>query len=573
MLQFHDGDSVEQGMSGTHIFIGLLGAAALLVWALRMVRTGIMRAYGGNLRKKLGGSMASRLSAFAAGLGVTVLLQSSTATSLMASSFASRGLVATTPALAIMLGADVGTSLVAQVFSTRLDWLSPMLILVGVIMFMGIQASRPRDIGRALVGLGLVLLALSLVAAAAAPMRESKILVSALGALSDEPLLAIVVAALLTLLSTSSLAVVLLIISFAANDVIQPSLAFVMVLGANLGSAGTPLLATLRSTPEARRVPFGNLIFRLVGVALAVPALPYVEPLLPLLEPEAWRQVANFHTAFNIALAVLFLPLVGLVGWFCVWAMPDRPEAREAAGRPRYLDPGAIDSPAVALANAARETLRMGDMVEAMLRKTIEVFRADDRRQLREVEQMDDGVDMLHEAIKLYLTDVSRETLDPDENRRAIDIITFTTNLEHIGDIIDKNLMELANKKIRNKLRFSDEGFQEISAMHARLMENLKLALNVFVTPDVRLARRLLGEKIGFRELERTASESHLGRLKSGKLESIETSSLHLDVLRDLKRINSHLTSVAYPILDAAGELSQSRLKAAGPPSGSINQD
>ncbi len=554
-------------MSGTHIFIGLLGSAALLVWALRMVRTGIMRAYGGDLRKRLGRSMANRLSAFAAGLGVTVLLQSSTATSLMASSFASRGLVGTTPALAIMLGADVGTSLVAQAFSARLDWLSPLLILAGVIMFMGVQASRPRDIGRALVGLGIILLALSLVAASAAPMRESKILVGALGALGDEPLLAIAVAALLTLLSTSSLAVVLLVISFAANGVIEPSLAFVMVLGANLGSAVTPLIATLHATPEARRVPIGNLIFRLVGVAVAIPALPYVEPLLPLLEPDAWRQVANFHTAFNIALAVIFLPLVGLVARLCVKVMPDRPESSEAAGRPRYLDPGAIDSPAVALANAARETLRMGDMIEAMLRKTIEVFRVDDRRQLREVEQMDDGVDTLHEAIKLYLTDVSHETLDPDENRRAIDIITFTTNLEHIGDIIDKNLMELANKKIRNKLRFSDEGFQEISAMHARLMANLKLALNVFVTPDVRLARRLLGEKIEFRELERTASESHLGRLKSGKIESIETSSLHLDVLRDLKRINSHLTSVAYPILDAAGELTQSRLKTAAPPS------
>ena len=203
----------------------------------------------------------------------------------------------------------------------------------------------------------------------------------------------------------------------------------------------------------------------------------------------------------------------------------------------------------------------MGDIVGKMLRESLEVFRNDDRKLLREVEQADNAVDDLHEAIKLYLTEVSREALDQRDQKRSIDVITFTTNLEHVGDIIDKNLMELAQKKIKNKLRFSDEGFAEIERMHQRLTANLDLALNVFISGEVSMARKLLEEKVGFRELERDASESHLGRLRSGRLESLETSSLHLDVLRDLKRINSHLTSVAYPILDAAGELHHTRLK------------
>lgn len=203
----------------------------------------------------------------------------------------------------------------------------------------------------------------------------------------------------------------------------------------------------------------------------------------------------------------------------------------------------------------------MGDIIERMLRQTLEVFRNDDRKLLKEVEELDDSVDRLHEAIKLYLSEVSRESLDPEDNKRVIDVITFTTNLEHVGDIVDKNLMELANKKIRNRLQFSPEGLEEICNMHARLMDNLRLALNVFIAGDVKMARQLLEEKVVFRELERRASESHLSRLRSGKIESIETSSLHLDVIRDLKRINSHLTSVAYPILDAAGELARTRLK------------
>jgi phosphate:Na+ symporter len=544
----------------THFLLSVTGAAALLLWGLRMVSTGVLRAYGADLRRTIGRSMRNRFAAFASGLGVTVLLQSSTATALMAASFASRGLVSTGAAFAIMLGADVGTSLVAQLVSFRIDWLSPVLILVGVITFKAGRSTRVRDLGRAAIGLGLILLGLHLIGQAATPMRDSPITADIFSALSDQPTVAVLMAALLTLLSTSSLAVILLVISFTGSGIVGPDVAFALVLGANLGSAGIPLLATINSDPEARRVPLGNALFRLTGVIAVLPLLPIVTPWFARIESQPWRQVADFHTGFNLALAIVFIGLTGPVARICTRLLPDRPRG-EVSGKPRYLDPAAMESPAVAIANAARETLRMGDVICRMLADTLPVFRQDDRRLLREVEQMDNDVDALHEAIKLYLTEVTRESLDTRDQKRGIDVITFTTNLEHIGDIIDKNLMELAAKKIKNKLRFSDEGFAEIERMHRRLMGNLDLALNVFITGEVAMARRLLEEKVAFRELERAASESHLARLRSGKLESLETSSLHLDVLRDLKRINSHLTSVAYPILDAAGELERTRLK------------
>jgi len=550
----------EVSKIGTHFLLSLTGAAALLLWGLRMVSTGVLRAYGADLRRALGRSMRNRFTALTTGLGITMLLQSSTATALMAASFASRGMVSTASALAIMLGADVGTSLVAQLVSFRIDWLSHVLILLGVIAFRAGQSTKIRDLGRAAVGLGLILLALHLMSEAAAPMRESPLVGEVFSSLSGQPAVAILIAALLTIISTSSLAVILLIISFAANGIVSADVAFALVLGANLGSVATPLLATAGSDPEGRRVPLGNALFRLVGVAVAVPLLPYVGPLMARVEPASWRQAADFHTAFNLALAIVFIGLTGPVARLCARLLPARPKGSDD-GKPRYLDRAAMESPAVAIANAARETLRMGDLVSRMLGDTLTVFRNDDRKLQREIEQLDDGVDALHEAIKLYLTEVGRETMDARDQKRGIDVITFTTNLEHIGDIIDKNLMELAGKKIKNKLRFSDEGFAEIERMHRRLMTNLDLALNVFISGEVPMARRLLEEKVAFRDLERTASESHLARLRSGKLESLETSSLHLDVLRDLKRINSHLTSVAYPILDAAGELERTRLR------------
>ncbi len=540
--------------------LGLLGSAALLLWGLRMVKTGVLRAYGAVLRRRLGASMENRFAALFTGLGVTLILQSSTGTALMAASFAGRGLVGTGAALAVMLGADIGTSLVAQALSFDIHWLSPLLILLGVAVFMTGRATRFQDFGRLIVGLGLMLLALRQLTATAVPLRESEAVQNLLAALAGEPVLAVLVAAALTVLSASSLAIVLLVIVLASEGAIGLPLAFALVLGANLGGGVTPILATSGAEPRARRVPLGNFLFRLAGVVVALPLLDFIAPWLADLEAAPERQIANLHTGFNLALAVIFLPLIGPMAKLLARLWPDRPEPEDSS-RPRYLEPSAMETPSVAIASAARETLRLGDIVAEMLRKTMDVFRTDDRRLMREVEHMDDTVDRLQETIKLYLTKVSREALDPEESRRCIDAITFTTNLEHIGDIIDKNLMELAAKKIKNRLHFSEEGLAEIVTMHERLMENFKLALNVFIAGDARMARRLIEEKVQFRELERAASESHLARLRSGKIESLETSGLHLDVLRDLKRINSHLTSVAYPILEGAGVLAETRLK------------
>jgi phosphate:Na+ symporter len=545
---------------GTLFLLNLLGAGALLLWGLRMVRTGVLRCWGGELRRRLGDSLRSRFSAFLAGTGITLLLQSSTATTLMTASFAERGLLATASALAILLGADVGTSLLAQIFSFQVTWLPAGLALAGVALFLAARRTYPRDLGRTIIGLAIILLALRLIGEAAEPLRASSVLAMVMGALDSEPILALLLAAALAVLSTSSLAVVLLVVGLVSAGVVHLPLGFALILGANLGGGITPFIATAQGEPEGRRVALGNLLFKLAGVVIAMPLLPLVGPEMARIEAAPWRQVVDFHLAFNLALAVLFIGLVGPVGRLCDRLLPSRPRPDDL-GKARYLDPEGSESPAVAIASAARETLRMGDLVERMLRDSLQVFRTDDRELLRQVERLDDAADDLHEAIKRYLTELPREGFDKDDNRRLIEVLTFTTNLEHIGDIIDKNLMELAAKKIRHRLRFSDEGFGEITAVYARVLDNFRLALSLFISGDVKMARQLVREKVILRDMERSAFEGHLRRLRRGLRETIETSSLHLDVLRDLKRINSHLSSVAYPILDTAGELVRSRLK------------
>jgi phosphate:Na+ symporter len=548
-------------MTATEVILQLTGGVALLLWGLRMVRTGVTRAYGSALRRSLGDALGNRFAAAGAGIGVTVLLQSSTATAMLAGSFASRGLIATAPALAVMLGADIGTTLVAQILSFGFHALAPLLILIGVVMFSTGRASRRRDIGRALIGLGLMILALRLIVGSSETLRGAQAVQAILAALGGETMVAVLIAALLTWLAHSSLAIVLLIISLADGGVIGPVLALALVLGANLGGAIAPFVAALDQPPPGRRVPLGNLLMKAAGVVVVAPVLGLAAPWIGAIDPEPGRQAANFHTAFNVGIAVVFILLTGAVGRLCERLLPDPPAETDPA-KPRHLDLAAIDVPTVAISCAARETMRMADAIETMLKRTIDVLGDGDRKLVAEIERMDNVVDRLHEAIKLYLTDITRrESLGDADARRWSDIMAFTTNLEHVGDIIDKNLMELAAKRIKNNYRFSAEGMAEISELHAQVLENLRLAMSVFMSGDKAVARRLLAEKTRFRDRERQCAENHIERLRQGKLESIETSALHLDVLRDLKRINSHITSVAYPILEQAGELADSRLR------------
>ncbi len=546
---------------GSIVLLDLMGGVALLLWGLHMVRSGIMRAFGSELRRVLGRTLRNRFLALVAGIGVTALLQSSTATGLLMTSFAARGLVDLVPALAVMLGANIGTTLIVQALSFNISALAPVLFLVGMLAFNLGGRTLTRDLGRVAIGLGLMLLSLHILIDTLAPAENAPSVRALLTAITGEPVLCVLIAAALTWAAHSSAAVVLLVMSLAYSHFVSPVAALALVLGANLGSAINPLLESSGSGNLAsRRLPLGNLINRAVGVVLVLPFLQPIADFSTRLDPNPARMAADFHTAFNVVLAVAFIFLLDGVALLLTRLLPDPPKRADPSA-PLYLDETAIHTPSVALACAARETLHMGDVVEDMLRKAMTALMSNDRKLAAEVSRMDNIVDRLDEAIKLYVTKVTRESLDDRDGRRAMDIIAFAINLEHIGDIIDKNLMELAAKKIKRKLQFSKEGAAELEAFHRRVVDNLKLAFSVFISGDMKMARRLLEEKAQLRDAELAAAENHLARLREGRPESIETSSLHLDVLRDLKRIHSHICSVAYPVLETTGELRPSRLR------------
>lgn len=541
--------------------LNLAGSVALLLWGLYMIQSGIMRAFGTEIRRFLGVALRNRFKSFFAGLFATMCLQSSTATGMMATSFTASRLVGLVPALALMLGANVGSTIIVQLLSFDIKQMAPFIVLVGVVIFKKSARTHIRDFSRAVIGLGLMLFALEHMVLLLKPAENSDSIKLLLSTISQDHILDMLFGAVLTWAMHSSIAVVLVAISFATQGLITIDVAFAMVLGANLGSAINPLIeSNSNGNPASHRLPFGNLINRAVGCLLFIPLLAYVDKLPPEFTADTPKAIAMFHTFFNVAMALIFLPMLPALSSLLTHILPDRTSSEDLS-EPQYLDPSAVENPSLAISNAARETLRMADLAEKMLKSVMDMFTNDDRKKIVEINKMDDVMDKLNRQIKVYVTGFKIENLNDMEVKRASEVMSFATNLEHIGDVISTDLNRIGAKKIERKATFSSEGWSELRAMLERVTSNVRLASSVFMTRELRAAKQLMAEKGAMREMETQATEMHFKRLREGRAESIETSTLHLDIVRDLKRINSHLTATAVHVLQEHNVLLPSRMK------------
>ena len=548
-------------MDFTLAVFGLLGAIALFLWGTHMAQTGVQRALGPRLRHVLGLTLSNRVKAFFAGIGLTLLLQSSTATCLMAASFTANGMVALLPAMAVMLGANVGTALIVQVLAFDVAIVSPILILGGYLLFRRVQDTLWHDLGRAAIGLGLMLLALHQMLGILGGVQAAPEFRAAIGIVAAVPALGFILAALAAWGVHSSVAVVLLIISLATHGALPLDVAFVAVLGANLGTAINPLLEAGAATPEARRLPVGNLANRIAGIAVALLLIgPAAHWLGSLLSPA--HAVAAFHLAFNLVLALLFLPLLKPAQRALQRLLPAQPAANPAA--PLYRDRSARETPLVALGGAAREALRLADVLEQMLHGAHDALVKSDRKLIEETRQRDDVLDSLNTAIKRYLTSIDPESLNEDDQRRLNQILVFAMNIEQAGDVIDRNLLPHVSKRLKRGL-IKGESDADLADLMDRLVNNLRTAASLFMTDDARVARQLAEEKVAFRRAEREAVAVHFDVMRADRAGEGMQSAIHLDLLRDMKLINSLIVAAAaYPVLDRAGELLPTRLVAQG---------
>jgi phosphate:Na+ symporter len=543
------------------LLLHLAAAVMLLLWAVRMVRTGMERALGPALRDGLSRAGDSALGIAGVGVGLAVLLQSATAVALLSAGFVASGLLGARAAFAAVIGADLGSALVVRVLAFDLSGLVPVLLLVGAVLFLKFETRGVRQLGRIILGIGFVLLSLQMIAEATVPLRDSQTLPGVIQFFRNDPLTAFVVAALVTWAMHSSVAMVLLLAALAQTGVLPAAAAVPMVLGANFG-AGLIAVWLARSMPvAAQRVLLGNMLLRGGCAAISVLAFVLLAPSTDALGGRVESQIVHLHLIFNLAVVVLGLPLLRPLLHLAGLMLPE-PQLAVNQTRPRRtaLDRKVLDQPALALASAKRELLLMGETVEEMFTPVMDVLAHADAGRIMALKQLDGDVNARHTAIKLYIAEVNRNDLGKAEIRHGMELTDFAIKLEHVGDIVAKTLLPLAEEKQALGLRFSDAGWSEMRGLHDRVRANLQLALNVLVSGDAGSALALMREKELLRTLERQSHERHLERLAQGVADSLATSNLHLEVVHAFKEINSLLVTVAVPILSERGMILNSRL-------------
>jgi len=530
--------------------LALFGGLALLLYGMQLIGEGLQRAAGGHLRHLLTRMTRTRLAGVASGALVTAIIQSSSATTLMLIGFVSAGLLTFPQSLGMILGADIGTTVTVQLLAFRVQELSLLLVGVGFGMTFFSRRGLLKSLGQVVLGFGFIFLGMKVMNDGLAPLADNELTRQVLLALAGNQFLALLVGAVLSASMASSAATIGLTLSLGQQGLLPLEAAIPVVLGANIGTCATALAASMRSSADARRVAVAHIAFKVLGVALVFPFIAPLTHLVGLTSSDPARQIANTHTFFNVAISALFLPFAPWAARVITMLVPDDVTPADNPFKTRYLDDRYLDQPALALGQATREALRMGDVAQGMLRDAMTVLQTDNQELLEDVERRDDQLDYLEREIKLFLSRLGQETMSPDLLRKEIGLISFIGNLENIGDIIDKNLMEMARKKLYQGRRFSEAGEDELIEFHSLVSKNLERAIAGFAANDRSLAQEVLDQRPMIRQRERELRTSHLARLRQGLADSLETTEIHLDVLTNLKRISSHVTALVYPILE-----------------------
>jgi len=533
------------------MILSLFGGVFLLLYGVNVAGKGLQGWAGPRIKTALETMTRNRFAAVGTGVIITFLLQSSSATAVTVVSLIDSGLMSFFQALGVLLGAGIGTTITVQLIAFKIYDYALFICGVGLLIRFIVSDVQRRRLGEAIFGFGLIFLSIGLMSDAMEPLQASELFREILRAVGRNPFLGVIVALALTAVVQSSAAVIGIAIIFSLNNLITIEAAIPIILGANIGTAATGIISSVRSSAEAKRAAFANAIFKTIGVVIVLPLVGPFAELARLTSSDVTRQIANAHSIFNFGLAIVLLPFINKIGHRIVNWFPDD-ECDLDEFKPKYLNQAMLSTPSLALAQATRETMRMAEIVQDMLKLSYPAILNCDTALIEKVENMDDRVDILDKAVRFYLTQLSKEDLDQEDAKRQMEILIMISNLEAIGDVVDKNLMELARKKAKECVQFSKEGEQDIEDLHSRIIENFELTMSAATTRDKALADRVYRNKNRIRDLEKEYYRKHIERLESGLAESFETSSIHLDVLTNLKRTNTHLTNIVYPLLETS---------------------
>jgi phosphate:Na+ symporter len=531
--------------------INLVAGICILLFGVEIVGDELQGVASGKFRHFLSTFTSNPLKGALAGIGVTAFVQSSTVTSVILVTFVNAGVMTLRQSIGVILGADIGGTITVQLIAFRVFDYALLLVAFGLIAKFSNRGHVAQFIGNFILGIGFIFFSIQLMSQSFKPLGQNELFQQVLTALSHAPIYGIILAAAFTALVHSSAVSIGITIAMAMNQLITLPEAMPIILGANIGTCATALITSLGTSPDAKRIAMVNVVVKATGIILMYPFMVrYAELIRYATGEDIARQIANAHTIFNVLLATLFLPFTGVLARLSRNLIPDKATGEEAF-KAKYLDENLLSNPTLALGESVRESLRMMDIAEKMLANSIRAFDKTDENLIRDISREDDKLDFLEHAIKIYITDMMPiRHLTPEQSRRQIMILSVVMNLENIGDIVDKNLMDLAHKKLRLGVHFSEAGWKEIQQLHKQVLENFEMVITAFTIQDGELAKKVIQNKQEISQLERSLRQAHIERLQKGLKESIETSEIHLDILTHLKRVNSHITAIAYTLVE-----------------------
>ncbi len=526
-----------------------LGAVAILLYGLQLAGNGLQEITGARFRALIASVTRNRFVGAGVGALLTAIIQSSSATTVILVGLTGAGMIQLSQTIPIILGADIGTTLTVQLIALQIQKIAPFVIASGFFLHFVAKKKRYKSIGHALLGFGFIFLALDMMNEAMKPIQSYPWIKELLQSVEGQPLLAILIAALLTAFFHSSAATLGIALAMGAQGLMTLKAALPILLGANIGSCAAAWIASLGAPVEAKRVAVAHVLFKIFGIILIYPFLSPFESWIAETASSVPRQIANAHTFFNLGLACLFLPLSTPFAKGVTWLVSPPPPEKDPF-KPKYLDTKLLDSPSFALEQATQEALRMADIAQGMFDDILNVLIKNNQERLEEIEKREAILDHLHRETKLYITRLSQNALTAEQSAREVAVLGLINNLENIGDIIDLNLIDLARKKINTGVRFSDAGIKELTEFHQMISQDFMLAISAFKTENLKLAENLIREKGRVHTRERTLRAAHIHRLHLGISETIESSAIHLDILTNLKRIKSHITSIAHTLIE-----------------------
>ena len=535
--------------------LNIAGAAALLIWAVRLVRTGVERGFSNLLKSWLKQSTNNRLLAAFSGMGAAIFLQSSTAVAVLVSNFFAKNNLAAATGIAILLGADLGSAIVTQILMVRMSFLTPLLLLVGVWMFLRSKGSSTRQIGRIIIGLSLIFVSLDMLRMATGPVVANPGTQLVIEYLSRDLLVAFIIGAGFAWIIHSSVAAVLLFVTLTAQSILPVSAASIMILGANFGGALIAYILTLEAPINSRRIIFANLVLRGGGAVLASIFIINTPEVIGLVGSGPAQQTLNIHLIFNLSLLILALPFVGLVNKLLSQFMLERLNGSDSIKNISTLDPAALNRPQRGLDCAARELLGIGQKIEQMLISVKPLYNSWDSGTAKIIKSQDKTIKLMHLDVKLYLAKLGKIGLDEDQSTRSMELAAISSSFDAASSAIASNMLSLARRLENKGLHFSKKGSKEINDFSDRILSNVQLALNVMMNQNPGEAEELVAAKDKIRTVEQKLQRQHIGRLREGLAESIETSNIHQETLRALKQINTSFCIVGYSILSKSDDI------------------